>query len=49
MTHEKSFLDSCFNILAILVGPKAYEYLFNSGKDVGESIGHELNKNMNNN
>ena len=36
-------------ILAVLIGPKVYEYLFNSGKGVGASIGHELNKNMNNN
>ncbi|HBN5965376.1 TPA: hypothetical protein L3H12_002097 [Acinetobacter baumannii] len=46
---KKVFWIVVLIILAILVGPKAYEYLFNSGKEVGESIGHELNKNMNNN
>ncbi|WP_434728273.1 hypothetical protein ACLN6O_05280 [Acinetobacter sp. PVC-6A] len=46
---KKFFWIVVLIILAILVGPKAYENLFNSGKDVGESIGHELNKNMNNN
>lgn len=46
---KKVFWIVVLIILVFLVGPKVYEYLFNSGKDVGESIGHELNKNMNNN
>lgn len=46
---KKVFWIVVLIILAFLVGPKVYEYLFNSGQDVGESIGHEINKNMNNN
>ncbi len=36
-------------ILLILIGPKVYKLLFNSGEDIGTAVGHELNKNMNNN
>lgn len=36
-------------ILLILIGPKVYKYLFNTGEDIGSTIGRELNKNMNNN
>lgn len=36
-------------IALILIGPKVYKYLFKTGEGIGTAVGHELNKNMNNN